>query len=140
MNSDPEHDSSQLTGNFLQLNEHRAIAIYQRKGVAWVADFNNGVARLSSISAWFSLNRRVFAHACRQGADQISPLSDAMVARIERLHRVATPPPALHPILRRARRIVGRWWRAAFGVRRAMELSCKRPRDASSPEHIQKQA
>ena len=52
-------------GNLLRLGE-REIAIYQRDGVAWVADFRGGRGEIFTAGEWFALNGRgrVLRRAC----------------------------------------------------------------------------
>lgn len=92
-----------LQGNLLRLSERREIAIYLRDGAAWVADFNNGRGELFFASAWYSMSGgRRLAHAQRRGeVEVISPLPEAVVQRIEALHRRMARP-VIGPAVRRA--------------------------------------
>jgi hypothetical protein len=78
-----------LQGSLLRLSAHREVAIYLCEGAAWVADFNNGHAALYSASEWYTIDGgRMLVHAQRRDAvETISPLPDAVVRRIESLHR-----------------------------------------------------
>ena len=99
--SESTNDAAGISGSLLRLGETRQIAIYQRDGVSWVADFRGGHGELFTAGEWFSLNRD--AGALRR-ADGPVPLPDDVIERIRRLHRSkgsadmpaasATPAPA----------------------------------------------
>jgi hypothetical protein len=95
MNTTRESTSANpIQGNLLRLSEIREVAIYLRKGAAWVADFNSGRAELHSASAWYTTGGgRMLVHAQRRDAvETISPLPDEVVRRIESLqHRMEEP-------------------------------------------------
>lgn len=76
-------------GNLLRLGETREIAIYQRGGAAWVADFRGGRGELFTASAWFALNGRwsLLRRAGLGSFASIAPLPAEVIERIERLHR-----------------------------------------------------
>ena len=86
MNTNQEQSSaSRVNGNLLRLGDQRAIAIYLRDSMAWVAEFKNGRASVSMASHWFSVNQggRVLRH---MELASITPLPDDVMERIERLH------------------------------------------------------
>ena len=97
MNTNQEQNgASRLNGNLLRLGDQREIAIYLRDNMAWVAEFNNGRASVSTASHWFSANQggRVLRH---MELASITPLPDDVMERIERLHqRLAQA--ARHPV------------------------------------------
>ena len=72
-------------GSLLRLSETREIAIYQRDGVAWVADFRGGHGELFTVGEWFALNARGSVLR-RAGLASIAPLPASTIERIERLH------------------------------------------------------
>ena len=73
------------SGNLLRLGETRTIAIYQRGGAAWVADFKGAGGELFAASTWFALNGRS-SLVRRTGPASIAPLPAEVIERIERLH------------------------------------------------------
>ena len=72
-------------GSLLRLGETREIAIYQRDGVAWVADFRGGRGELFTVGEWFAINGRGRLLR-RAGLAPIAPLPANVIERIERLH------------------------------------------------------
>src|SRR4249919_3907612 len=72
-------------GSLLRLGETRAIAIYQRGGVAWIADFRGARGELYTVGEWFALNGRGSALR-RAGLPAEAPLPAEVIERIERLH------------------------------------------------------
>ncbi|HUL92400.1 MAG TPA: hypothetical protein VLV56_08610 [Burkholderiales bacterium] len=76
-------------GSLLRLGETRAIAIYQRGGAAWVADFRGDRGELFSASTWFALNGRwsLLRRAGLGSIAPVAPLPAEVIERIERLHR-----------------------------------------------------
>lgn len=87
MNTNQEQNgASRLNGNLLRLSDQREIAIYLRDNMAWVAEFNNGRANVSTASHWFSANRG--GRVLRQmDLTSIVPLPDDVMEQIERLHQ-----------------------------------------------------
>jgi hypothetical protein len=87
MNTNQEQNgASRLNGNLLRLGDQREIAIYLRDNIAWVAEFNNGRASVSTASHWFSVNQG--GRVLRQmDLASITPLPDDVMERIERLHQ-----------------------------------------------------
>jgi hypothetical protein len=73
-------------GNLLRVGETREIAIYQRGGAAWVADFRGGRGELFTAADWFVLNGRS-SLLRRAGLGAVAPLPAEVIERIERLHR-----------------------------------------------------
>ncbi|MSQ70713.1 MAG: hypothetical protein EXR27_05390 [Betaproteobacteria bacterium] len=74
-----------LQGNAIRLSAHREVALYQRGGTAWVAEFIDGRGTLHTVGAWsaFKHNRSALR---RIQESEITPLAETMAARIERLH------------------------------------------------------
>ncbi|MGB7542806.1 MAG: hypothetical protein WBM28_12420 [Burkholderiales bacterium] len=123
MNGDRGRDETAVpNGSLLRLGEEREIAIYQRDGVAWVADFRGGCAELFTAGEWFALNGRGSALR-RMGLDSIVPLPARLIERIERLHGAEGRVP-LAVLLARLRDRLARFSR---------ELSCRAPAGALSP-------
>jgi hypothetical protein len=101
MNRNPGRNKVEVeNGNLLRVGETREIAIYQRGGLAWVADFRGGHGELFTASAWFALNGRS-SLLRRTGLGSIEPLPAEVIERIERLHRAEdrSPLAALAPWL-----------------------------------------
>jgi predicted trehalose synthase len=87
MNTNQEQNgASRLNGNLLRLGDQHEIAIYLRDSTAWVAEFKNGRASVSTASHWFSVNQggRLLRH---MELASIAPLSHEVMERIERLHQ-----------------------------------------------------
>jgi hypothetical protein len=72
-------------GSLLRLSETREIAIYQRDGVAWIADFRSGRGELFTVGEWFALNGRS-SLLRRAGLEPVAPLPARVIEGIERLH------------------------------------------------------
>jgi len=72
-------------GSLLRLSETREIAIYQRDGVAWIADFRSGRGELFTVGEWFALNGRG-SLLRRAGLEPVAPLPARAIEGIERLH------------------------------------------------------
>lgn len=81
-----------MEGNLLRLGATRKIAIYQRRGLAWVADFRGGHGELFTAAGWFIVNGRS-ALLRRAGLGSIAPLPAEVIERIERLHRAEDQAP-----------------------------------------------
>jgi hypothetical protein len=81
-----QNGASRLNGNLLRLGDQHEIAIYLRDNMAWVAEFKNGRASVSTASHWFSANQggRLLRHV---ELASIVPLPDDVMERIERLHQ-----------------------------------------------------
>jgi hypothetical protein len=77
-----------IKGNMIDLGTGDAIAIYQRNGVCWVAEFRGGRGELDYAGSWF----RFYAgrlRAVRAALKSTVPLTPDMLERIERLHRAS---------------------------------------------------
>jgi hypothetical protein len=111
-----------MDGNLLRLSETREIAIYQRNGVAWVADFGGGRGELFTVGEWFALNGRGSALR-RVGCDASDPLPADVIERIERLHSAEDQAP-LYDLLARLRDRL---------VSSCRGLSCRAPGVALGP-------
>ena len=100
MNGDHGRDEAAAPdGKLLRLGECREIAIYQRDGVAWVADFRGGRGELFTPGEWFALNGRG-SLLRRAGLTSIVPLPADAIERIARLHGVADRAPPAVPGVR----------------------------------------
>ena len=119
MNGNRGRDEAAVpNGSLLRLSEECEVAIYQRDGVAWIADFRGARAELFTACEWFALN----GHGSlvrRAGPASIVPLPARLVERIERLHGAKDRAPL-----------------AALGAQLARfchELSCRAPAGVPSP-------
>ena len=86
-------------GILLRHGETREIAIYQRGGRVWVADFRGGRGELFAAADWFA----VHGHGSllhRAGLGASAPLPAAVIERIERLHAAEDLAGLLAPTLR----------------------------------------
>jgi hypothetical protein len=108
-------------GNLLRLGE-REIAIYQRDGVAWVADFRGGRGEIFTAGEWFALNGRGRVLR-RAGLASMAPLTAPLVERIERLHGTEDRAPLGVPGARLRDRL----------ARFFHEFSCRTPVSVLSP-------
>lgn len=111
----------ELSGAVHRLNDGSQIAIYLRRGVAWVAHFRGGTAELFTAGEWFRLHRPPRAPRLMHevAAGSVSRLPDAVAARIEALHcKVETPvtSPWISTLLRAAHGLLAR---SAAGFRRS---------------------
>jgi hypothetical protein len=79
------NEAAVLDGCLLRLSETREIAIYQRDGVAWIADFRGGCGELFTAGEWFALNGRG-SLLRRAGLEPVSPPPARVIEGIERLH------------------------------------------------------
>ena len=65
-----------------------SIAIYERNGVSWVAEFRDGRAELMNANTWFYFHAERLGYWNRhQAYKSVQPLLPAMLEDIERLHR-----------------------------------------------------
>jgi len=74
-----------IEGNMIDLGAGNAIAIYERNGVCWVAEFHDDRAELDYASAWFRFHAGRL-RAARAALKSPTPLTPEMLERIERLH------------------------------------------------------
>jgi hypothetical protein len=77
-----------ISGNMIDLGTGYAIAIYERNGVCWVAEFYDGRGEFDYAGAWF----RFYAgrlRAARIALKSPTPLTPEMLEKIERLHRAS---------------------------------------------------
>jgi hypothetical protein len=77
-----------IDGNMIDLGTGYVIAIYERDGVCWVAEFYDGRGDFDYAGAWF----RFYAgrlRAARVALKSPTPLTPEMLEKIERLHRAS---------------------------------------------------
>ena len=80
--------AASINGHVIENCEANSIAIYERNGVSWVADFRDGRGELMNANTWFYFNgeRLGYWHQ-RQPYGSAKPLPPEMLEAIERLHR-----------------------------------------------------
>lgn len=78
-----------MQGQLLTLGDEHQVAIHSRGGELWVADFRGDHYELVSAAAWFRLHCGIchMSFSLRRALRFAAPLSNEMVATIERLHR-----------------------------------------------------
>ena len=65
-----------------------SIAIYERNGVSWVAEFRDGRGELMNANTWFYFHAERLGYWNRRQVDKSAqPLPRPMLEEIERLHR-----------------------------------------------------
>jgi hypothetical protein len=80
--------ASPTNGHVIDLGAGHSIAIYERNGVSWVAEFRDGRGEIMYAGAWFRLDSRClrYCHDRRTGLQPSTPLTPDMLDNIERLH------------------------------------------------------
>jgi hypothetical protein len=81
--------SPSINGHMIDLGAGRAIAIYERNGNCWVAEFRDGRGELHYAATWFRFHAGGlrYCHTRRAGLQSSAPLTPEMLDKIERLHR-----------------------------------------------------
>lgn len=104
MTTDNQTFEDAISGHVIHLGDGKSVAIYQRDGVCWIADFQFGVARLTDAASWFRFHTGVlrYSHSRRAAAlDSTTPIPPEMAEQIRRLHRpvasASTITPMPHP-------------------------------------------
>jgi len=85
-------DPPTVTGNTMQLGERHSIAIYQRDGRCWVAEFREGRGELIDAYSWFraDLGALRYSHGRRMAAlATVQPMTQDVIEKVENLHRQA---------------------------------------------------
>jgi hypothetical protein len=81
-----------VTGHVMQLGEHHSVAIYQRNGRCWVAEFRDGRGELIDAAGWFRshLGALRYSHGHRMAAlATMRPITADVIGKIEDLHHRA---------------------------------------------------
>ena len=76
-----------INGHLIALDAGHSIAIYERNGEGFVAEFRDGHASLEYAGSWFRFNSGVLR--CLRGRTALEfsmPLTPKMLQKIERLH------------------------------------------------------
>lgn len=88
---------SAISGHVIHVSDGHSVAIYQRNGVCWVADFQWGAGQLVDAASWFRFHAGVLRYSHRRRAEALetmTPISPELAEQLERLHRPAAPNPA----------------------------------------------
>ena len=77
-----------INGHMIDLDAGHSIALYERNGVCWVAQFRDGRGEFTYASTWFGgyAGGLWSCHHRRASLESSRPLNTAMLAKIERLH------------------------------------------------------
>jgi hypothetical protein len=81
------HTAPPINGHMITLGAGHSIAIHERNGEGFVAEFRDGRAELSYAGSWFRFNAG--ALRCLRGRAALrcyTPLTAEMLQKIERLH------------------------------------------------------
>lgn len=72
----------------IDLGAGHSIALYERNGVCWVAQFRDGHGEFTCASIWFGTYAGGLwsCHHRRASVESSRPLNRAMLSKIERLH------------------------------------------------------
>jgi hypothetical protein len=90
MPTDPPRSQGAISGNVIHVGDDQCVAIYQRDGVCWVADFQCGAGQLVDAASWFRFHAGVlrYSHGRRAAAlESMAPISPQLAERIEHLHQ-----------------------------------------------------
>jgi len=97
MPTDIRTSESVISGNVIHIGDEQTVAIYQRNGVCWIADFQRGVGQLVDAASWFRFHAGVLRYSHRrrgQALETMTPISPELAEQIELLHRPAQASPA----------------------------------------------
>lgn len=77
-----------INGHMIALGAEHSIAIYERNGVCWVAEFCDGRGTLEYANSWFRFHAGGlrYCHNGRATLQFSAPLTREMLQKIERLH------------------------------------------------------
>jgi len=80
--------ASSVYGHVIDLGVGHSIAIYERNGASWVAEFRDGHGEIMYAGAWFRLNSGGlrYCHNHRPALQRSMPLTLEVLETIERLH------------------------------------------------------
>lgn len=89
LNPNPEaRAEASINGYVIGRGGAHSIAIYERNGVSWVAEFRDGRGELMNANTWFYFHaERLGYWNRRQAYKSVQPLTVSMLEEIERLHR-----------------------------------------------------
>ncbi|HVO89901.1 MAG TPA: hypothetical protein VMV45_15275, partial [Casimicrobiaceae bacterium] len=77
-----------IDGHMIDLGGGHRIAIYERNGASWVAEFGGGRGEAMFAGAWFRFHAGGlrFCHNRRAALQRSMPLTAEMLEKIEQLH------------------------------------------------------
>ncbi len=77
-----------IEGYMIALDAGHSIALYERNGVSYVAEFRDGFGGFAYAHTWFRFHAEVLRYCRSRGAALHSsmPLTPEMLEKIERLH------------------------------------------------------
>jgi hypothetical protein len=89
MNAQPETEvQASIEGHVIDRGSAHSIAMYERDGVSWVAEFRGGRGELMNANTWFYFHSERLGYWHRRRAcKSVQPLPLWMLVEIERLHR-----------------------------------------------------
>jgi hypothetical protein len=104
-----------INGHMIDLGTGHALAIYERNGVGWVAEFCDGRCTLEYAGSWFRFNAGALRCAKGRAALRLSmPLTPEALQNIERLHAESEARQERMLVVPRALAAAARRW--AIGV------------------------
>jgi hypothetical protein len=83
--TESERATPLITGNMIDLGAGHVIAIYERNGVCWVAEFHDGLGEFDCAGSWFRFSAGRL-RAARTALKSPTPMTAEMMEKIERLH------------------------------------------------------
>lgn len=90
MNAESDtHTAPSINGHMIALGAGHSIAIYQRDGDGYVAEFRDGRVEFMHAGTWFRFHAGGlrYCHNRRTAFQSAMPLTPEMLEKIERLHR-----------------------------------------------------
>lgn len=89
MEAKPEtHGKASINGHLIVADGAHSIAMYERNGVSWIAEFHDGHGEVMNANAWFYFHaERLGYWRRRQAYRSTKPLPPLILKDIERLHR-----------------------------------------------------
>lgn len=102
-----------IHGHSFTLGPDRLLAIYERNGVAWVAEFHGSRGEFTYAGAWFrsDFGGLRYCHNRRAAHQSSMPLTAEMVERIERLHQESVARhERVEAVPRNIAAAMRRWW------------------------------
>ena len=87
MNESQVRTAPSINGHLIVLGRAHSIAVYERDGEQYVAEFRGGRGSLERAVSWFSFNARTLRCAeARGGLESPRDLDAELLQKIERLH------------------------------------------------------
>ena len=86
MNESKVRNAPSISGHVIPLGPAHSIAVYERDGEHYVAEFRDGRGSLENAVAWFSFNARTLRCEGRDGLESTRDLDAETLHKIERLH------------------------------------------------------